>query len=149
MHKSIIALTGAAAVISLSACATIEEEVVDATSDTYKAMLTGAAEVGGGDMDGSAEAEISVSDAFDQVCWEVKDVRGIGPVTAAHIHYGRAGTNGPPVFTLTQSNEGRWQGCRDGAEWTENRLQGNPADFYVNLHTAEYPAGAIRGQLTD
>ena len=140
------ALTGAAA---LAGCATIEEEVVDATSDTYRAHLMGSNEVGGGDPDAMADAEVSVSDAFDQVCYEVKNVTGLPEVTAAHIHYGRAGTNGPPVFTLVKSNDGRWQGCRDGAEWTENRLQGNPQDFYVNLHTAEFPNGAIRGQLTD
>lgn len=142
----IAALAGAAA---LAACATVEEEAVDATSDTYRAVLTGANEVGGGDPDGYGLAEISISDAFDQVCYEIKDVRGIGTPTAAHIHFGRAGTNGPPVLALTRSNEGRWQGCKDGAEWTENRLQGNPGDFYVNVHTAEFPAGAIRGQLVD
>ena len=145
-RTAILALTGAAA---LAGCATLEEEAVDATSDTYKATLTGAAEVGGGDPDGFGRAEISVSDGFGKVCCEIKDVTGIDTPTAAHIHYGRAGTNGPPVFTLTKSNEGRWQGCKDGAEWTQNRLQGNPADFYVNVHNAAYPNGAIRGQLSD
>lgn len=148
MNKAFITLAALVGATTLGACATIEEEAVDATSDTYRAHLTGANEVGGGDRDGMADAEISVSDVADQVCWEVKNVSNIGPVTAAHIHFGRAGTNGPPVFTLTQSNEGRWQGCKNRSEWTENRLQGNPADFYVNLHTAEYPNGAIRGQLS-
>ena len=149
MKKGFLAAAAVVAFVSLGACATLEEEAVDATSDTYNANLTGATEVGGGDPDGSGKAEVSISDAFDQVCYEIKDVTGIGPVTAAHIHYGKAGTNGPPVFTLTKSNEGHWQGCKDGKEWTENRLQGNPQDFYVNLHTAEYPNGAIRGQLYD
>lgn len=147
MNRTFITLAAFAGAATLAACATIEEEAVDAASDTYRAHLMGSNEVGPGDPDGMADAEISVSDAFDQVCWEVKNVRNIGDVTAAHIHFGRAGTNGPPVFTLTKSNEGRWQGCKHGREWTENRLQGNPGDFYVNLHTAEYPAGAIRGQL--
>lgn len=146
--KLTLSLAAVAGITLLGACATIEEEAVDAASDTYRAHLMGSNEVPRGDPDGMADAEISVSDTFDQVCWEVKNVRGIGEVTAAHVHFGRAGTNGPPVFTLTKSNEGRWQGCKDGAEWTENRLQGNPADFYVNLHTAEYPNGAIRGQLS-
>ncbi|RVQ69795.1 CHRD domain-containing protein [Croceicoccus ponticola] len=135
--------------MALGACATLEEEAIDATSDTYNATLTGAAEVGGGDPDGYGMAEVSISDAFNQVCYEIKDVRNIGPVTAAHIHFGKAGVDGPPVLTLTPSNEGKWQGCRDGKEWTENRLQGNPQDFYVNVHTAAYPNGAIRGQLVD
>lgn len=148
-RKHALGLASLVGAIALAGCATLEEEVVDATSDTYNAVLTGANEVGGGDPDGYGTAEVSVSDGFGQVCWEIKDVRGISPVTAAHIHAGRAGVNGPPVFTLTKSNEGRWQGCRDGTEWTQNRLQGNPADFYVNIHTTDYPNGAIRGQLTD
>ncbi|GGE05203.1 CHRD domain-containing protein [Tsuneonella deserti] len=148
-RKHALAIAGLAGAVALAGCATLEEEAVDATSDTYKAVLTGANEAGGGDPDGYGRAEISVSDGFGQVCWEIKDLRGIGPVTAAHIHAGRAGVNGPPVLTLEKSNEGIWQGCKDGAEWTQNRLQGNPADFYVNVHTAEYPNGAIRGQLTD
>ena len=143
----LIALAGAATAVGLAGCATIEEEVVDATSTTYNATLTGAAEVGGGDPDGYGRAEISISDNFDQICWEIKDVRNIAPPTAAHIHIGAAGTNGPPVFTLTRSNEGKWQGCRSGSEWTENRIEGNPSMFYVNVHNAEYPNGAIRGQL--
>ncbi|MES2698271.1 MAG: CHRD domain-containing protein [Pseudomonadota bacterium] len=151
MNKNLVTLAALAGTFALGACATLEEEAVDATSDTYRAHLMGSNEVpsGAGDRDGMADAEISVSDATDQVCWEVKNVTNIGPVTAAHIHFGRAGTNGPPVFTLTQSNEGRWQGCKNRSEWTENRLQNNPADFYVNLHTADYPNGAIRGQLSE
>lgn len=149
MKKSVASLAIAGSVLMLAGCATIEEEAVDATSDTYNATLTGANVVGGGDSDGYATAEVSISDAFDQICYEVKDVRNVAPITAAHVHIGKAGTNGPPVFTLVKSNEGEWQGCRDGEEWTENRLQGNPSDFYVNLHNADYPNGAIRGQLTD
>lgn len=145
-RTAMLAFAGAAA---LAGCATLEEEVVDTTSDTFTATLTGANEVGGGDPDGFGRAEISVTDGFGQVCWEIKDVTGIDPPTAAHIHFGRAGTNGPPVFTLERSNEGRWQGCKDAREWTQNRIQGNPQDFYVNVHNARYPNGAIRGQLVD
>jgi hypothetical protein len=144
----IYALAGAAAV-ALGGCATIEEEVADTIGETYNATLTGANEVGGGDPDGFGRAEVTVSDNFGQVCWELKEIRGIGPITAAHIHRGVAGVNGPPVFPLKVSNEGRWQGCTDGSEWTQDRIEDTPSAFYVNVHTAEYPNGAIRGQLTD
>ncbi|KLE34178.1 CHRD domain-containing protein [Aurantiacibacter luteus] len=139
--------TATAAAIVLAGCATLEEEVVDATSVTYHARLMGSNEVGGGDPQGMGEAEISVSDALDQVCYEVKDVRGIGPITAAHIHQGAAGTNGSPVFTMRVSNEGELQGCDPAPEGLQNMLQANPGNFYVNVHTAEFPNGAIRGQL--
>lgn len=137
------------AIAGLSACATLEEGLGELGAQTYKADLTGAQEVGGGDPDGSGRAEISISDELNQVCWDLNSIRNIGTIAAAHIHVGAAGTNGPPVFTLSQANEGGWRGCKSAAEWTQNRIEGNPEAFYVNVHTAEYPNGAIRGQLRD
>ncbi len=142
-------LAAAAAALSLGACATIEEGTAETFADTYYADLTGAQEVGGGDPDGSGRAEISISDGFGQVCWDLNDIRGIGPITAAHVHVGGAGVNGPPVFTLRAANEGGWKGCTDGSEWTQDRIEDVPGAFYVNVHTAEFPNGAIRGQLRD
>lgn len=140
-------LATVAGCVVLAGCATLEETVAEETADTYYATLTGAQEVGGGDPDGSGRAEISISDGFGQVCWDLNDIRNIGPITAAHIHVGRAGTNGPPVFTLRPANEGGYKGCTDGSEWTQDRIENNPEAFYVNVHTAQYPNGAIRGQL--
>jgi hypothetical protein len=132
---------------ALAGCATVEEKIAERAADTYRATLLGSEEVGGGDADGIGSAEISISDEFNQVCWDLNDIRGIGPITAAHIHRGVRGTNGPPVFSLRPANEGGYKGCASGSEWTQDRIEGNPSDFYVNVHTAEYPAGAIRGQL--
>ena len=137
-------LTGCAV---LAGCATLEETIAEETATTFYTSLTGAQEVGGGDTDGVGKAEISISDNFGQVCWDLNNISGIGPITAAHIHRGAAGTNGPPVFTLRKANEGGYKGCTDGSEWTQDRIEGNPEAFYVNVHTAQYPNGAIRGQL--
>lgn len=138
----------AAASLALAGCATLEEGLAEEVSESYYATLTGSAEVGGGDMDGSGKAEISVSDELGQVCWDLNDIRGIGPITAAHIHRGARGTNGPPVFTLQPANEGGYKGCSDASEFVQEFLENDPAGFYVNVHTAQYPNGAIRGQLT-
>lgn len=131
----------------VAACATVEEAAVEAVAETYRTTLTGAEVPGGGDPDGYGEAEITVADNLNQICWDIKNVRGINPPTAAHIHRGARGVNGPPVVTLTQSNEGVWKGCSDRREGIEDAIENNPADFYVNIHTADYPGGAIRGQL--
>ena len=150
MKLSKIALVaGAAGAFALAGCATLEETVAEEVAETYDATLTGANVVGGGDADGYATAEISISDETGQICWDINDVRGIGPITAAHVHRGAAGVNGPPVFTLRPSNEGEYQGCTDASEWAQDRIEGNPMAFYVNVHTAQYPNGAIRGQLMD
>lgn len=133
--------------IALSGCSVIEEGIAEATADTYYATLTGGQEVGAGDPDGTARAEISVSDEIGQICYDINNVRAIGPITAAHIHEGAAGTNGPPVFTLSVNGNGKYVGCDDAPQALQDRLAATPTLFYVNLHTAEFPQGAIRGQL--
>jgi len=147
MRKILLLASTIAATALLGACATVEEAVAEKTTTTYKATLTGAQEPGGGDPDGAASAEISISDNFGQICYDLNDIRGIGPITAAHVHRGAPGVNGPVVFTLKPANEGGYKGCSGGAEWTQDRIENNPQAFYVNVHTAEFPNGAIRGQL--
>ncbi|BDI60032.1 CHRD domain-containing protein [Qipengyuania nanhaisediminis] len=146
--KTILAATAALGATALAGCATLEEAIAEETGETYYATLTGAQEVGPGDPDGAGEAEITISNTLDQVCWDLNNIRNIGPITAAHIHMGAAGTNGPPVFTLRRAEEGGYKGCTDLDEWAQDRIEGNPQDFYVNVHTEQYPAGAIRGQLS-
>ena len=143
----LLALSATAAAFTLAGCATVEEGIAEKTTTTYRANLTGAQEPGGGDRDGAGRAEISISDNFGQICYDLNDIRGIGPITAAHIHRGAPGVNGPVVFTLKPANEGGYKGCSGGAEWTQDRIENNPGAFYVNVHNAEFPNGAIRGQL--
>ena len=149
MNRARYLFCAAAGALILAGCATVEEAVAEKTTETYNATLTGAQEVGGGDPQGAGMAEVSISDNFDQVCWDLNNISGIGPITGAHIHRGAAGTNGPVVFGFKKSNEGDWKGCASGAEWTEDRIENNPGAFYVNVHTAEFPNGAIRGQLAN
>lgn len=145
--RTLLLAGSVAGAFALAGCATLEETLAEETADTFYATLTGAQEVGGGDTDGAGKAEISITDEFGQVCWDLNDVRGIGPITGAHIHFGAKGTNGPVVFTLKPANEGGYKGCASGSEWAQNRIENNPEAFYVNVHTAQYPNGAIRGQL--
>ncbi|MCB2049644.1 MAG: CHRD domain-containing protein [Novosphingobium sp.] len=133
----------------LAGCATVEEAVVQKTAETYHATLTGAQETHGGDPDGYATAQLSVADRIDQVCYDINDIRNIGPITAIHIHRGAPGVDGPPVWTLKQANEGGWKDCTDKAEWMQDAFENHFRGFYVNIHTTEYPNGAIRGQFGD
>lgn len=146
LHKT-LALGVAAAALGLAGCATVEEAVVEKTGKTYNADLTGAQEPGGGDPDGSGRAEVTVADRLDQICYDVGGIRNIGTITAAHIHRGAPGVNGPPVLTLKPANEGGFKGCESAPEWLQNAVQENFASYYVNIHTTDFPNGAIRGQL--
>lgn len=147
MNRRSIPIVAGAAALALAGCATVEEAAVEATSTTYHANLTGAQEVGGGDPDGAAKAEVSVAQNLDKICYDINGIRGLGPITAAHIHHGAAGENGPPVITLATAPEGGFKGCVDAPDWLQDAMKSNFNDYYVNIHTSEYPNGAIRGQL--
>jgi hypothetical protein len=70
------------------------------------------------------------------------------PSVGAHIHRGAAGVNGPVVvpFTAPDAN-GDSAGCTAATAALIDEILGNPAGFYVNVHSKEHPAGAIRAQL--
>jgi len=115
---------------------------------TLGVSMTGLQEVPGpGDPDGNGTVEVRVDPRSAEICWNLY-ARQIDPATAAHIHRGAAGSAGPPVVTLTTPDAaGRSQGCQiiDLGLAREIGIRGH--DFYVNVHTASHPAGAIRGQL--
>ena len=110
--------------------------------------MTGLQEVPGpGDPDGTGTAEVRVNVPDGEVCWDLY-ARQIEPATAAHIHRGGAGTAGPPVVTLTTPDAaGRSQGCATVDPAVAGALAMQAFSFYVNVHTAAHPAGAIRGPL--
>jgi hypothetical protein len=115
---------------------------------TLNVTLNGIQEVPGpGDADGSGTAEVRVNSGEGQICWNLY-ARQIDAATAAHIHRGTAGVAGPPVVTLTTPGaDGHSQGCAAIGPAQARDIAGRAYDYYVNVHTASHPAGAIRGQL--
>jgi hypothetical protein len=77
----------------------------------------------------------------------IMNVSGLQNVTAAHVHKGAAGENGPPVIPLATPEGGTAGGCVQVTPEVSAALLANPAGYYVNVHTQAFPAGAIRGQL--
>lgn len=82
-------------------------------------------------------------------------------LTAAHIHQGAAGTNGPVVAflfgpnaagvssinnsgTITAAN---LVGPMAGKTWAEFMTELNAGRLYVNVHSVQNPGGEIRGQI--
>ncbi len=112
------------------------------------AVLAGANEVPRlGDADGTGTARITVNRGQSQVCYELR-VANIEPATAAHIHEAPAGTAGPVVLALTKPNaDGVSSGCATVSRELADELAADPADYYVNVHNASFPGGAVRGQL--
>ncbi|MDF3144636.1 MULTISPECIES: CHRD domain-containing protein [unclassified Streptomyces] len=131
------------------------------------ASLRGANEVpveGGpavGDKDGAALQFVKVKGDMVSVAvtW-----RGTGKPTALHIHQGAKGTNGGIKVDFggllgksTSTSESTSESKSEGRSLTGtvtvndpallNALKSDPSSFYANLHTAEFPGGAVRGQL--
>jgi len=112
------------------------------------ATLTGAAEVPGpGDADGAGTANITLNPGKDQICYELT-VSNIGAATAAHIHTGAATVAGPVLVGLDAPGTGSSKGCVELDKEKVKDIIKNPANYYVNVHNAEFPDGAVRGQLS-
>ena len=115
----------------------------------FTVSLTGSAEVPGpGDPDGSGTAELRLNPGLGEVCFsiEVEDIAL--PATAAHIHVGSAEVAGPVVVGLVAPDAtGTSSACVAADRELVRAIIGNPDNYYVNVHTSEFPPGAVRGQL--
>jgi hypothetical protein len=113
------------------------------------ANLTGAAEAPGpGDADGTGTAMLRLRVGQGQICHSLSVSNITLPAAAAHIHAGVAGVAGPVVVTLlTPDADGSVSGCVAVDRALVKQIHKNPAGYYVNVHTSDFPAGAVRGQL--
>ena len=118
--------------------------------------MTGANEVPGpGDSDGFGGAAVTfdLTAATPTVCWDLSYGNLTGTPLLAHIHGPAvAGAAALPVIGFTTATLGATSatGCRDltAPEATiAADVVANPANYYVNVHTSDFGAGAIRGQL--
>jgi hypothetical protein len=111
--------------------------------------LTGAAEVPGpGDPNGTGTATIRLNQGRGKVCFVLTASNITLPATGAHIHVGRAGQSGDIVVGLVPPDAtGMSGGCVDAPKATIKAIRKNSANYYVNIHTSDFGAGAIRGQL--
>jgi hypothetical protein len=99
-----------------------------------------------GDLDGTGRATIRINPRKGEICYNLR-VAGIQPASAAHIHEAPAGTAGPVVVGLTAPTSGMSKGCVAISEAEAREIIADPSDYYVNVHNAQFPGGALRGQL--
>jgi hypothetical protein len=111
--------------------------------------LSGAEEVPPADPDGTGFASITLNVGQAKVCWELS-VSNIAPATAAHIHAAPAGVNGPVVVPLSPPTTGSSSGCKENVDPALiQAIVDHPEQYYVNVHNADFPGGAVRGQLSN
>jgi hypothetical protein len=120
-------------------------QAAPAAMTTYHATLAASNEKSPGPAGGTGAATIEADAATGQVCSTLTWSKEVGTPSAAHIHQGPAGTDGPIVVVLTASG-GR--NCVPAAPPLIQGIASNPSGYYVNIHTNQFPNGAVRGQLS-
>ena len=109
--------------------------------------LSGAVEVPGpGDAHATGLFKATVNPGQTKVCYTLS-VAKLATPTMAHIHRGAVGVAGPVVITLKAPVGGKSSACATVTRDLAKELITDPDGFYVNVHNAAYPAGAVRGQL--
>jgi len=79
---------------------------------------------------------------------------GIGAPTDGHLHTGAAGVSGPvsvPLFSAPSGLPVSINGVAGTVAGLDpavlKGINAHPAGYYADLHTADFPDGAVRGQL--
>jgi CHRD domain/LPXTG cell wall anchor motif len=113
----------------------------------FISRLSGEAEIPTGDPNASGTASIKTRGS--EVCY---DLRWSGvEATASHIHRGAAGKTGDIVVNFfaqdTAVAGNKKSGCVQADAEVVAAIASKPANYYVNVHSADFPKGEIRGQL--
>lgn len=127
----------------------------------WKATLNGANEVPANNSTATGEFTATLDETNDSLSW-VLNVPNITNATAAHLHQGAAGSNGPVVLSLftpplnqtsansintsSVSREFNLTGPLAG-DWDAFVTALKAGNIYVNVHTTANPNGEIRGQV--
>ena len=96
----------------------------------------------------SGTAKVDINTDTNQVCYELTPSGLSEPPTAGHIHTGAKGASGPVLIDFNVPANGL-KGCVTSDATKVAAVTGNPGGHYVNIHTASYAAGAMRGQLVE
>lgn len=138
MQKMLVGLAGVAALLAASA---------GVPAMAAPAMpLSGAQEAGPGDNDGHGFFTYEISGT--EFCYTLRWSR-IETAVAAHVHAGPRHVAGPIAVPLSvgDGSGSTVAECTAISQETADAIAANPQGYYVNVHTASFPAGAIRGQL--
>ena len=117
------------------------------SDNALRASLNGNKEIDGGDANGRGTFRADFNGA--RLCYTLR-FSGLENPMAAHIHRGRSTQNGAIVVDLRPrfDQAGARRRCVAVPAALRRSIRRQPAGFYVNVHTQEFPDGAIRGQLS-
>lgn len=138
MKMNIPTFALAAAFASVLAIAPASAEML-----AFKADLKGASEVPPTDSAATGTAEVNVDTATKEMKWTIQFSGLTGDATAAHFHGPAAvGENAGPAVDISGKTENGY------ATLTDAQLADLQAGkLYINIHSAKFPDGEIRGQV--
>jgi CHRD domain len=120
-----------------------------AASTSFTVALSGANSVPPVDTAGKGTANLSYDPATRAVSWTITYSGLASPVTMAHFHMGDKGQNGKVELWLSKKGAPVSSPITGSATLTaEEAQQFQAGGWYINVHTKNHPAGAIRGQVT-
>lgn len=134
-------------IIALAAAAMASSGAVNAEILHFTAKLDGASETPANPSLGKGDASVTLDTDSRHLTWTISYKDLSGPATMAHIHGPApvgvaAGVQIPISGDLTSPVSG-------GADIDDGQIGDLRAGlWYVNIHTAKYPKGEIRGQLS-
>lgn len=161
--KLYVTLVASAGVLVGATVSPLGSALAGHTNTVLTARLDGRDEVGTtaskgivGDPNGRGEAYVFGVDGDTATLCYVLTVDKIATATAAHIHEGPVGSNGPVVANLAAPGDGDAADCLTEGEAGKfptgekvADILAHPENYYVNVHNADYPGGALRGQLSN
>ncbi|MFZ0089338.1 MAG: CHRD domain-containing protein [Solirubrobacteraceae bacterium] len=109
-------------------------------------LIGGKAETPPGAPQGTGDAIIAFHGS-SLVCWRFAHLHGFFNPTFAHIHNGVKGKSGKIVVPLSIGPTLRHQGCVPVTAVLVKAIERHPGAYYVNIHSKQYPGGALRAQL--
>ena len=112
----------------------------------YRATLNGAQEVPPAATQGSGSAQVVFDSRTSTLSWTINHSGMTGPATAAHFHGpANPGQNAGVLVPIANINAQPVKGqvvitAQQAGDLAAGR-------WYINIHSARYPGGEIRGQV--
>jgi hypothetical protein len=141
MRRTIIALV----ISALALVGALAASAATAKTVKFEVALKGTNEKPAAPASNKGRVELTLNTATGRVCWDFKLAKIDGKANQAHIHKGKVGVSGNVVVPLGANY--KRQGCTSAAKSLVKSIAGHPGAYYVNVHNAKHPLGAMRGQL--
>jgi hypothetical protein len=144
-RKGLAAALATAALTLVAGCAEMQSKMPDwmPGSGAINVTLSGAEEVPPAKTEGSGSGSFRVAE--DRTISGSVTTKGVAG-TAAHIHQGAKGKNGPVIVPLTKN--GDTYSVPAGRKLTEAQITAlKEGNLYVNVHSNKYKGGEVRAQL--